>query len=65
MNSVLQAQLDRVETALSTLIDSITSYNPSIPAVHELLAADDALIEGLDQCMHLIALYLSQRKHVF
>ncbi|MCJ1386772.1 hypothetical protein MMC17_009898 [Xylographa soralifera] len=49
MNSVLQSQLDRIENALTTLIDSITSYNPSIPATHELLAADDALIDGLDQ----------------
>ncbi|MCJ1477399.1 hypothetical protein MMC13_006070 [Lambiella insularis] len=49
MNAILQAQLDRVETALNTLVDSITSYNPSIPAVHELLSADDALTEGLDQ----------------
>ncbi|MCJ1284619.1 hypothetical protein MMC26_003953 [Xylographa opegraphella] len=49
MNGVLQSQLDRIENALTTLIDSITSYNPSVPATHELLAADDALTAGLDQ----------------
>ncbi|MCJ1435297.1 hypothetical protein MMC27_004669 [Xylographa pallens] len=49
MNTVLQSQLDRIETALTNLIDSITSYNPSIPATHELLAADDALTDGLNQ----------------
>ncbi|MCJ1390397.1 hypothetical protein MMC18_003256 [Xylographa bjoerkii] len=49
MNSILQSQLDRIETALTTLTESITSYNPSIPAVHELLDADDALTDGLDQ----------------
>ena len=51
MNSALQSQLDRIENALNTLIDSITSYNPSVPATQELLAADDALTDGLDQCM--------------
>lgn len=50
MNAILQAQLDRIETALNTLVDSITSYNPSISAIHELLSADDSLTEGLDQC---------------
>ncbi|MCJ1398058.1 hypothetical protein MMC11_001255 [Xylographa trunciseda] len=49
MNSIIQLQLDRIEDSLTTLIESITSYNPSIPAAHELLAADDALTDGLDQ----------------
>jgi hypothetical protein len=49
MNNIIQAQLDRIETALTKLIDSITSYNPSIDSVHELLSADDALTSGLDQ----------------
>lgn len=49
MNTIIQAQLDRVETALNTLIESIASYNPSIPAANALLAADDDLNKGLKQ----------------
>lgn len=51
MNNIIQAQLDSVETALNTLIDSIASYNPSIPAANALLAADDDLNKGLKQCI--------------
>ena len=51
MNTIIQTQLDRVETALNTLIESIASYNPSIPAANALLAADDDLNNGLKQCM--------------
>lgn len=51
MNTIIQAQLDRVETALNTLIESIASYNPSIPAANALLAADDDLNKGLKQRM--------------
>ena len=50
MNAVIQSQLDRVEAALNTLIDSITSYNPSINAAADLLAADDELNNGVQQC---------------
>ena len=50
MNIIVQAQLDRVETALNTLIDSINSYNPSVPAANALLAADDDLNKGLKLC---------------
>lgn len=52
MNTIIQAQLDRVETALNILIESIASYNPSIPAANALLAADDDLNKGLKQCMN-------------
>lgn len=51
MNIIILAQLDRVETALNTLIESIASYNPSIPAANALLAADDDLNKGLKQRM--------------
>ncbi|KAL9099597.1 MAG: hypothetical protein Q9163_004928 [Psora crenata] len=57
MNTILQAQLDSIETALSTLIDSIASYNPSIPAAQTLLSADSSLQEGLRQ------LHTHQRNH--
>ena len=52
MNIIIQSQLDRVEMALNTLIESIASYNPSIPAANALLAADDDLNKGLKQCMY-------------
>ena len=52
MNTIIEAQLDRVETALNTLVESIASYNPSIPAASALLSADDDLNNGLKQCMN-------------
>ena len=47
MNDIIQSQLDRVESALATLIDSISSYNPSIPATSAIITADDELNQGL------------------
>ena len=52
MNIIIQAQLDRVETALNALIESIASYNPSVPTANALLAADDDLNKGLKQRMN-------------
>ncbi|KAF2876627.1 mediator complex, subunit Med4, partial [Massariosphaeria phaeospora] len=49
MDSTLQAQFQRLELALSTLVDSIASYNPSPQAAVDLVAADDELSRGLDQ----------------
>lgn len=49
MNAIIQSQLDRVESALANLIDSIAAYNPSVPAASTLLAADDELQKGLKQ----------------
>jgi len=43
MNTVLQSRLDALDTALSTLIESITSLNPSVPAAKSLLTADNDL----------------------
>lgn len=43
MNTALQSRLDALDTALSTLVDSITSLNPSVPAAQSLLTADDDL----------------------
>ena len=57
MDAILQGQLDRVETALTTLTDSISSYNPSVPAAQNLLAADDELQQGLKQ------LHTHQKNH--
>ncbi|KAL8996088.1 MAG: hypothetical protein Q9169_004327 [Polycauliona sp. 2 TL-2023] len=47
MNAIIQSQLDRIDTALTTLITSIESYNPSVPAAIDLLAADDELQKGV------------------
>lgn len=49
MDDVLQAQFDRVEQALGTLVDSIASYNPNPQAAIDLVTADDELSQGLDQ----------------
>ena len=49
MNETVQAQLDRIETALTSLVDSIASYNPSIPAASNLLQADIELQDRLKQ----------------
>ena len=53
MNPTIQAQLDRLETSLTALVDSIASYNPSIPAASSLLQADLDLQDGLDQRTYL------------
>lgn len=55
MEEILESHFQRIEVALQTLIDSITTYNPSPPAAVELVAADDALGEGLEQCLLLHA----------
>lgn len=49
MDDILQAQFDRVEQALGTLVDSIASYNPNPQAAIDLVAADEQLSHGLDQ----------------
>lgn len=49
MDKILHSQLDRLDAALTTLTESISDYNPSIPAAHALLAADDDLQRGLKQ----------------
>jgi hypothetical protein len=51
MDSLLDVQFQRVEDALNVLIDSITSYNPSTQAAQDLVAADDELSRGLEQCI--------------
>jgi len=63
MNAHIQAQLDLVEAALNTLIDSITSYNPSPSAAVALVAADDDLTEGLEQCNASLRAPSSCRAH--
>ena len=49
MDATLDAVFQRVETAFTTLVDSIAAYNPSLQAAGDLLAADDELARGIDQ----------------
>jgi hypothetical protein len=49
METILEEHFQRVETALNTLIESITTYNPSVQAAIDLVAADDELSKGLEQ----------------
>lgn len=49
MNATIDAVFVRVETAFTTLVDSIAAYNPSLQAAGDLIAADDDLARGMDQ----------------
>ena len=49
MLSQFQASYQRVEQSLQRLTDSIAAYNPSTSAADELVAANDAVNENLDQ----------------
>jgi hypothetical protein len=49
MNEVLDQQFQRVDAALKTLVESISSYNPSPAAALDLVAADEELSQGLQQ----------------
>lgn len=48
MLSTIQTRYSRVEKALDALIESVAAYNPSIPAADELVEADDAASECLE-----------------
>jgi hypothetical protein len=60
MDQVLQAQFARVESALNTLVDSIASFNPSHQAALDVVAADDELRSGLDQCRLPLPVYIDK-----
>ena len=49
MNTQLQSSFDRIDSALRTLVDSITAYNPSPAAALALVDADDKLSTCLDR----------------
>lgn len=55
MLSQFQASYQRVEQSLQRLTDSIAAYQPSTTAADELVAADDAVNENLEQCECFIA----------
>ncbi|KAF9732945.1 hypothetical protein PMIN06_008708 [Paraphaeosphaeria minitans] len=49
MDVTLDGVFSRVETAFTTLVDSIAAYNPSLQAASDLIAADDELARGIDK----------------
>jgi hypothetical protein len=49
MNAVVQKSFDNLEASLATLIESVASYNPSPVAARAVIAADDGLVESLNQ----------------
>ena len=49
MDDLMDTRLTALETALSSLVDSISSYNPSVPVAQAILKADFDLQHGLNQ----------------
>lgn len=47
MDQAIDARFERVEKALTTLIDSIAKYNPSMAMANDLAVADRELSKGL------------------
>ena len=50
MDKTLDAQFQRVEKALASLIASVATYNPNPALAHDLVAADQELSHGLSSC---------------
>lgn len=48
MDKIIDSQFSRVEKALSTLIQSIATYNPSPQLATDLVVADQELSQGLE-----------------
>ncbi|KAM3466639.1 hypothetical protein MY5147_001931 [Beauveria neobassiana] len=49
MDKLIDERFERLEKALSGLIDSVTKYHPSMNLAEELMAADAELTKGLEQ----------------
>ncbi|PSS05150.1 vitamin-D-receptor interacting mediator subunit 4-domain-containing protein [Coniella lustricola] len=49
MDKYIDERFERLERALANLTDSIANYTPQPAAAHELMAADRALADGLQQ----------------
>ncbi|KAM4060501.1 vitamin-D-receptor interacting mediator subunit 4 domain-containing protein [Hirsutella rhossiliensis] len=49
MDTCIDGRFERLEKALSNLIDSVTKYHPSAIQAEELKAADEHLSQGLEQ----------------
>ena len=50
MIAQFQANYQRMDQSLQRLAESVAAYNPSTAAADELVAADDAVNENLEQC---------------
>jgi len=48
MDKIIDKRFERVEKALATLINSISTYNPSPALANDLVIADAELNQGLD-----------------
>jgi hypothetical protein len=57
MDKVIDGRFERVENALSKLVNSISAYNPSPALATDLVSADAELSEGLDQCKNPIPFF--------
>jgi len=53
MDKIIDSQFLRIEKALSTLINSIATYNPSPQLATDLVTADQELSKGLELCMFI------------
>lgn len=51
MEKQVDVRFDRIDKALSNLIESISRYNPSSQGGNDLLVADNELSKGLEECM--------------
>lgn len=60
MDKFIDSRFERVEKALATLINSISTYNPSPALANDLVKADTELSEGLQQCERRTTLSLSE-----
>jgi hypothetical protein len=49
MDEIIDRRFERVEKALATLINSISTYNPAPALANDLVTADAELSEGLEQ----------------
>lgn len=51
MNVIVQKSFDSLEASLATLIESVSSYNPSPTTAITVVNADDVLTASLEQCV--------------
>jgi hypothetical protein len=49
MDKLIDTRFERLEKALTNLIDSVTKYHPSAAYAEELFSADNELSKGLEQ----------------
>jgi hypothetical protein len=47
MDEVMESRIQKMETTVNTLVDSMTTFNPSITAVEALIEADEELNHGI------------------